>query len=142
MKKSIAAVFYHCCDANTPEQRHQFCPKTEDTWCKYQRDINDGTNTYNNKPGIHNKLKELLKPAFMTLSSDELLAKCLHGKTQNNNESINNVIWKRCPKDIYVGKTSLSMGVASACIGFNGGASGILDVMIKYGMEVGLYRLL
>ena len=57
----------------------------------------------------------------MSLSNDELLAKCLHGKTQNN-ESINN-IWKGCPKDIYVGQ-SLSMCVASACIGFNDGASG------------------
>ena len=23
---------YHCCDAHTPEQRHQFCPRTEDTY--------------------------------------------------------------------------------------------------------------
>ena len=25
----------------------------------------------------------------------------LHGKTQNNNELINNLIGKRCPKDAY-----------------------------------------
>ena len=28
-------------------------------------------------------------PKIMNLSSDELLTKCLHGKTQNNNESLN-----------------------------------------------------
>ena len=38
---------------------------------------------YKHKPGIHNKLKELLKPVFMSLSNDELLAKCLHDKTQH-----------------------------------------------------------
>ena len=27
MKKAIAAAFYHCCEAETPEQRHHFCPK-------------------------------------------------------------------------------------------------------------------
>ena len=46
----------------------------------------------------------------MSLSYDELLAKCLHGKTQNN-ESINNILWKVCPKDIYVGQTTLSTDV-------------------------------
>ena len=75
----------------------------------------------------------------MKLSSDELLSKCLHGKTQNNNESLNGIIWKRCPKDIYVGRTTLAMGVASAVISFNDGACGILNIMKEYGLEVGKY---
>ena len=47
--------------------------------------------------------------------------KCLDGKTQNNNESINNLIWKICPKDVYVGRTVLEIGTASAVINFNEG---------------------
>ena len=137
MKKAIAAAFCHCCDAATPEQRHHFCPKKDDTWCKYQNDVIHGTNLCKDKPGIHIKLKGILQPVFMSLASNELLAKCLHGKTQNNNESLNGVIWKRCPKDVYLGKTTLSMGVASAIIGFDEGATGVLNVMTEYCIEIG-----
>ena len=136
LKKSIAAAFYHCCDATSPETRHKFCPKSDTSWCKYEPDsINstsmytrkpgihiNSTSMYTHKPGIHIKLRQLLKPVFMKLSSDELLSKCLHGKTQNNNDSLNGIVWKRCPKDIYVGRTTLTMGIASAVISFNDGA--------------------
>ena len=77
LKKSIAAAFYHCCEATSLEQRHQFCPKTVSSWCKYQNDIINGTTTYRNKLGIDIKLRDLIKPVFMYLSCDELLSKCL-----------------------------------------------------------------
>ena len=57
------------------------------------------------------------------------LKKCLHGQTQNNSESLNSVIRKRCPKDVFIGRSTLEMGVASALISFNDGQSGILKVM-------------
>ena len=57
------------------------------------------------------------------------LKKCLHGQTQNNSESLNGVIRKRCPKDVFIGRSTLEMGVASTLISFNDGQSGILKVM-------------
>lgn len=75
----------------------------------------------------------------MELCHDELLKKCLHGKTQNANESINGVIWKKCPKDIFVSKPTLIMGVDSAVINFNAGVSRILDVFTDYGLDQGSY---
>ena len=33
LKKSIAAAFYHCCDATSPETQHQFYPKSDTFWC-------------------------------------------------------------------------------------------------------------
>ena len=75
----------------------------------------------------------------MQLSDDELLKKCLHGKIQNTNESLNGVIWKKCPKDVYVGRTTLEMGVHSAIISSNCGASSILDVTREYGLQDGAY---
>ena len=53
---------------------------------------------------------------------------CLHGKTQNTNESLDGIIWKRCPKDVYDGRTTLGMGVSSAIIDLNQG-DGILNVL-------------
>ena len=75
---------------------------------------------------------------FMDLSDDNLFKKCLHGQTQNNNESLNGVIWKRCPKDVFVGRSTLEMGVASAVISFNDGQSGILKVMENLENELGI----
>ena len=63
----------------------------------------------------------------------------MHGITQNNNESINNVIWKRSPKDINVGLKTLEFGVASAVICFNDGISGLLIVFKKLDIPHGTY---
>ena len=74
------------------------CPRTADSWCKYQADKIKNTNTYKQKPRILAIIRDKIKPVFRDLSDDRLLSKCFHGKTQNNNEAINSVIWKRCPK--------------------------------------------
>ena len=47
----------------------------------------------------------------MDLTNDELSKKCLYRKTQNSNDSINNVIWKSWPKYIYVGRIVLEIGI-------------------------------
>ena len=35
MRKAVGAVLYHCSDANNVESRHQFCPLSATSWCKY-----------------------------------------------------------------------------------------------------------
>ena len=42
--------------------------------------------------GNHNK------DTFLALRSDDLLSRCLDGATQNPNEALNQIIWKKCPK--------------------------------------------
>ena len=63
----------------------------------------------------------------------------MYGKTQNNNESINNVIWKCCLKDINVGRKTLEFGVGSAVICFNDGISRVLNVFKKLNISHGTY---
>ena len=120
MKREIGAALFHCCQFNNEEQRHMFCPQTSMSWCKYQLDKVIGTDLFKEKAGIHNKIFKLKK--------------CIHGKTQNKNESLNGVIWKKCPKDIYVFRTTLEIGVDSAIINFNSGATRVIDVMKDYGL--------
>ena len=55
------------------------------------------------------EIRKLLIPIFRDLSDSKLLSKCLHGQTQNANESLNNVIWKKCPKDVYISKKLLNL---------------------------------
>ena len=60
-----------------------------------------------------------MKPIFQDLSSDDLLSKCLHGKTQNANESFNGMVWERIPKTDYVGLNLFRFGVYDAVNHFN-----------------------
>ena len=48
---------------------------------------------------------------FMEIFKNFKIKICLHGKTQNN-ERVNALIWKSCPKDIYVGLTGPEIGAA------------------------------
>ena len=49
----------------------------------------------------------------------------------------NGVIWKKCPKEVYVRRTTLEMGVDSAVINFNDGANRIPAVIKDYGLREG-----
>ena len=94
---------------------------------------------YTDKAGIPIVVRDLILPMFKDLSKPEPLQRCLHGKTQNNNECLNGVIWKRLPKDTFVGRTTLEIGTCSAIINFNDGAVGFLNVMRKLCLRNGSF---
>ena len=50
---------------------------------------------YKPDPGLPRDIIELLKPIYKELSSNELLAKCMYAKTQNQNESLKRMMWER-----------------------------------------------
>ena len=61
----------------------------------------------------------------------------MHGKTQNPNVSLNQLIRKRCPKDIFVERTALYVGVASAVLYFNNGLQFLEMLFDKLKITVG-----
>ena len=83
-------------------------------------------------------IHELVKPIFKDLSSDELLSRCLHGKTQNGNEALNNIIWRKSPKGDFVDKDLLDCAVNSATVQFNEGPCGVLDIIKHFGFPAGV----
>ena len=137
MKKSVAAVLFHYSESRDDETRHQFCLRTETSWCKYQADKLTGKSTYKQKITLPAAVRDVIAPIFKDLGSDSLLKKCLHGKTQNPNESLNQLIWKRCPKDVFVERTALAIGVSSAVLCFNDGEMFLEKVFFKFNMEPG-----
>ena len=72
---------------------------------------------------------ELLKPTFLTLSDSKLLERCVRGKTQNPNESINAMVWVRCPKHKHHGVKVVRCSAASAVCHFHRGAESRKRVM-------------
>ena len=83
MKRAIGAALYHCSEANSSEGRHQFCPKSKDSWCKYYASKFKKGTPYVEKLGFPVECRKKIEPIFRDLSSDDLLNKCLHGNTQN-----------------------------------------------------------
>ena len=116
MKKSVLAVLWHCTDISNSKERHQFCPRTSQSWCKYWH------NNIYYKPSINlqNAIKNILKNTFLALRSDDLLSRCLDGATQNPNNAFNQIFCKKCPKV----KKVLDIGVTSAEINYNDGLRG------------------
>uniref|UniRef100_A0A1B6FKM2 Uncharacterized protein n=1 Tax=Cuerna arida TaxID=1464854 RepID=A0A1B6FKM2_9HEMI len=79
-----------------------------------------------------------IKPIFRDLSNPELLKRCLHGGTQNQSESLNNMIWARLPKRTFVMLTTLELGVYDAVGVFNKGNIFKCEVFAKLGIVPGV----
>ena len=97
MKKSIWATLFHNSNIIDETERHQFCHRCINRWCMWQPNELTGKSNYKAKLNLPLTIKEILKPLFQDLNRLELLFK-LFAWAQNNNEAINNFIWKKCPK--------------------------------------------
>ena len=74
---------------------------------------------------------------YARLSEDSLLRKCLDGKTQNQNEAFNGMIWQRIPKSTFVGANSFKLGVYDAVAHFNIGGKATVKVLEALDMKPG-----
>ena len=114
-----------------------FCDKDSE-WCKY-RMAGKTDELYVDKPGLPIAVRNDIFHIFQDLSSEELLKKCLHGRTQDNNGTLNNIIWTRLPKNVFVGWYTFQIGVSSAVLSFNSGSHGLLDVFRQLNIVVGCF---
>ena len=117
LQQSVFATLHYYLASTDSEPNHSFCPTGPESWCKYQNDQEN----YKHKHGLPRAIVELVEPMFIELADCDLLKKCLHGKTQNNNESINNMIWRYCPKEDFVSRITLTDAANFAVAVFNDG---------------------
>ena len=137
MRRAVGAVLYHCSEAKSSMARHMFCDK-ESEWCKMRAAEKTGL-PFQEKPGLPVAVQEAIKPIFQDLSKPELLQKCLHGHTQNSNEAINQFLWRHIPKTVFVGFYTFEIGMCSAVLNFNSGASGLLRVFNSLKIKPGYF---
>lgn len=137
MKKDVWAEFFHLLSSDELPN-HSLCPKGVDSWCKYQKSVAENKE-YKHKDHFHLPVAVMLatKPIFRDLAHPDLLSKCLHGKTQNLNESYNNVLWSIIPKRIFVSLETLSVGAYEAVASFNMGQISKCKVLKALGVNVG-----
>ena len=98
----------------------------------------DSTKLYRSGLGLPDEIIAVVKP-FIPLSTNALLSKCLDGKTHNQKESVNSIIWNRLPKSIFVGATVLELGVYDAVAPFDIGSGAPTDILQEEGLHPGCY---
>lgn len=134
MRKAVWAIYFHTRSSDS-EPLHSFCPAGINSWCCYQKSIVQRT-SYTHKPTLPSSVMDAIKPVFNDLSQPKLLQRCLGGKTQNTNESLNSLIWKLCPKTQGSGKRIAELAANEAVLLFNEGNSSRLKIMEKFGLTV------
>ncbi|GFW62453.1 uncharacterized protein LOC101238613 [Trichonephila clavipes] len=128
MMSSVIAAFFHCVSGEN-NSLHGQCPEGSESWCRYQRAKAAGSPLKEIEQGRPNKIINQMKPTYLKLCDETLLKKCLHGKTQNCNESYNNILWNIVPKNIFIGLETFRLGALLALILYNSGYAGILSVI-------------
>ncbi|GFT91110.1 uncharacterized protein TNCV_2009091 [Trichonephila clavipes] len=137
MKQAIWAIFFHKISTDLNPQ-HGLCPLGDDSWCGYNRSKLKG-DTYKHKHNLPIAIMHCIKKVFRDLSSPELLSRCLHGKTQNCNESLNSVIWSIIPKTVFVQLRTLKTGVYESISIYNQGLITKLKVLDLLNIQPGFY---
>eukprot|EP00795_Rhopilema_esculentum_P016151 gene16151-7517_t len=102
------------------------------SWCTWQKNKADGKTGYKHKSYLPSAIVDVVLPIYDDLSDKSLLTSCLDSFTQNPNESLNKLIWARCPKKIYQGRKVVELCTASAATHFNDGASSIARVLQRF----------
>lgn len=138
MKSAVYASLFHCA-SSSKRNLHHHCPDGPSSWCRFKQDNANNTSKYVPGPGLPDHIIKLIKPIFERLSSDDLLSKCLDRKTQNQNESLNGMIWNRIPKNIFVSGNVLELGVYDAVAHFNIGAKAAVDILKEVNLEPGKF---
>ncbi|GFX10354.1 uncharacterized protein TNCV_1867491 [Trichonephila clavipes] len=135
MKRAIWAIYFHKLSTEDNPQ-HALCPLGEDSWCGYNRSIVTGEFSIH-KHSLPESILLKVKKVFRDFTEKDLLKKCLHGRTQNPNESFNKCIWERIPKTVFVGIETLKFGVMDAAICFNDGYVSRIKVFEALGIKPG-----
>ncbi|GFV16963.1 uncharacterized protein TNCV_2317931 [Trichonephila clavipes] len=73
---------------------------------------------------------------YYDLSHPALLKKCLGGKTQNPNESLNSLIWKFCPKTIGSRLQIAEIAANLETSVFNDGNQILISILEKFGLKI------
>lgn len=128
------ATYFHKLSTNDNPQ-HGLCPKGPESWCKFNK-AQALNQTYNPESSLTSDVLLSIKKIYQDLSQPDLLKKCLHGRTQNPNESFNNVVWSKIPKLVFVRRHTLKLGVYDAILTFNDGQSSKLAIYKKLGLTL------
>lgn len=106
----------------TPQ--HNYCPKGETTWCKYQQAVaRKKAEHFTHKKTIPPDVAKAIRGIFMDLAGPKLLEHCMMEATQNRIEAKHHILWSVCSKAEFQSKATIELSVALAVSLWNNAAS-------------------
>ena len=119
---------------------HDKWPSGPDSWCPCQRAsaMNTLSSFKHDYYPLPSDVSSAIKPIYEELSKEELFERCVGGFTQNNNESLNQLIWKITPKILPACSKIVDIAACVAAGTFNEGVSALL--LFMHGMDLKLGR--
>jgi len=139
MKDAIWATYFHY-NSTDENPQHEKCPSGPESWCPWQRAsaMNTLSSFKHDYDPLPSDISSAIKPIYEELSKEELLERCVGGFTQNNNESLNQLIWKITPKILPAGSKIVDIAAYVAAGTFNEGIAALL--LLMHGMDLKLGR--
>lgn len=98
----------------------------QDSWCFYNKALakNQIPPSHNKMPVYINKtVVQHIQPIFERLSNPNFLSRCRMGLTQNSNEGLHSILWKKCPKINFVSRKKVEIAAVNTVAEFNFGAT-------------------
>ena len=126
--------------SNKINNLHVKCLTGKNSWCRYLRAVASiEVDKFRHGPGLSTNIALRVKKIINELTCDSLLHKCLHGKTQNQNESFNNIVWESLPKSTFVGLQQHSLGIYDGLSNFKIGAKAVNNLFERIWFRI-LYQ--
>lgn len=136
MSRATKAILHHASDLSQ-EERHQYCPLGQDSWCGQKKDEANNKSTWQPRLSLPKPIFAVLKPTFDFLSSPALLEGCRNCLTQNQNESLHHLVWSIVPKDQYHSAPKVQLGINLGVLQFNQGMTRTAELLYdSLGMQV------
>ena len=124
LKHGIMAIFYHC-GSTDASLNHQLCPKGPDSYCFYNKALANKTKPTHEEMQIYFRLdaeeRKIVLNVLRDMCSDDLLRKCLLGKTQNPNEALHSKIWNKLLKTRFYGLRTVQQSLCLTLLQHNWG---------------------
>ena len=145
MRSLIWAALFH--SASTDESfNHCYCPDGVNSWCWFKKAeaLQEPIPSHNDHRGttfLNPNVAEKMIPIYERMTSETLLRRMTHGRTQNQNESLNSTIWARCSKTAFMGKERIEAAIGSAVGKFNVGAQNLIVVMNQLWVDISLVTI-
>ncbi|XP_011688297.1 PREDICTED: uncharacterized protein LOC105450244 [Wasmannia auropunctata] len=137
MKKAIWATLKHKSSTDKNPQ-HENCPPGKDSCCTWQQaKAENKLADYKYKTALPDKVLKAITPVYEELSNKDLLERCVGGYTQNNNESLNVMIWSFAPKRTFSSSETVEIASYFAASIFNEGFKSILNMMQVLNIRIG-----
>lgn len=132
MRNAILATIHHA-NSTDSKPNHKYCPKVANSWCYYQKQKAVSARAKPTSPtartlAISDAVLAKILPIYKRLSSTELLERCARLGTQNANECLHSVIWRKCPKEMFFSMKRYQLGATLGVGEFNMGVQTMMDL--------------